>query len=113
MKNIKLSAAQQKVMDIAHEEIRQARECDTVEEWFEKYKSAFYGNITSKEFKMQNENSWNAVYVENYEMNKKGIVLTMCNSKTLEKLSQLGLIEILHDSCGKAYGVDKIKILDV
>ena len=34
------------------------------------------------------------------------------NSKTLEKLEEMGLIEIIYDSKGDRFGIDKIRILN-
>ena len=47
-----------------------------------------------------------------YEEAKNGVVITSCNSRTLWKLKEMGLIEILRDSTGETYGIDKIKVLD-
>ena len=90
---MKLSNAQQKVMDEAKETIDYAR-THTLYEWA--------GGIES----------FAEDYKEYYENNRKGIVLTRCNSKTLEKLENLGLIEILYDSKNKKDGIDHVKVLN-
>lgn len=113
MASIKLSAAQQRVMDQAHEDIRQARECATVEEWFAKYKAMYYTRVTMEEFRDNDPEYWESIVVNSYNRNRSGVVLTQCSSKTLAKLEKLGLIEIIHDSNGQHYGIDKIRVLDV
>lgn len=115
MKNIKLSAAQQKVMDKAYKDIQAARECATVEEWFIKYIASIYNSDynTPEKQKEKNINRWNNVIVKAYNDRRQGIVLTHCSSKTLEKLEKLGLIKICHDSKGEHYGIDEIQILDI
>ena len=47
-----------------------------------------------------------------YEEEKSGIVLTHCNSRTLAKLENMGLIEIIRDSKGTNYGIDIVRILN-
>lgn len=47
-----------------------------------------------------------------YEGRKAGNVLTSCNSRTLYKLQEMGLIEILRDSTGDHFGIDEVKILN-
>lgn len=48
-----------------------------------------------------------------YEEERNGIVGSIrCNSKTLTKLEELGLIEIIYDSNGEHDGVDKAKLLN-
>ena len=113
MANIKLSVAQQKVMDQAHSDIYKARECATAEEWFTKYKAFRYGNCTPEEFKTNNPEYWAEVIVKSYNRGCNGIVLTHCSSKTIAKLEKLGLIEIIHNSCGTNYGIDVVKVLDI
>ena len=90
---MKLSKAQQKVMDEARKEIDYAR-TNTLYEWAGALKSVAED------------------YREYYENNRNGIVLTRCNSKTLEKLEKLGLIEILYDSKNKKDGIDHVKVLN-
>jgi len=60
------------------------------------------GGFTMKELSMAN-----------YEMLRNGIdYLCHANSKTILKLEELGLIEVLKDSNGEHYGLDVIKILN-
>jgi rhamnose utilization protein RhaD (predicted bifunctional aldolase and dehydrogenase) len=51
-------------------------------------------------------------YSESYYNNQNSIVLIYCNSKSLKKLEEYGLIEILYDSTGSSYGLDTIKVLN-
>ena len=48
-----------------------------------------------------------------YNEERNGIVSSIrCNSRTLVKLEELGLIEIIYDSNGECYGCDKAKLLN-
>ena len=47
-----------------------------------------------------------------WEEHRNGIVLTHCNTKTLQKLESYGLIEIIYDSTGEDFGIDTIKVLN-
>lgn len=124
---MKLSKAQQKVMDNAKAQIDFAR-THTLIEWAEvethttrdvverMVKNArAYGTTPEKMRKSLEERV--ADYAErfkgNYEAERRGEVLTHCNSKTLEKLEKLGLIEIIFDSKGcSSYGIDRIRVLN-
>lgn len=103
---MKLSKAQQEVLDKARKDIDIARQYD-YPEWYRITQtwcreSAVEKNIANGELK------------DFWEAERCGEVLTHCNSKTLEKLQELGLIEIRHDSkedrC--SYGIDTIKVLN-
>lgn len=106
-----MSAAQQKVMDRAYQDIREARECATVEEWYSKYRAICYANSTAEEFKEQNGDMWDSFIAPRYNELRECVVLTSCNSRTLAKLEKVGLIEILHDSNGVRFGIDKVRVL--
>ena len=46
-------------------------------------------------------------------MNRNGIdYLCHASSATIRKLEKLGLIEVIYDSAGEAYGFDTIKVLN-
>lgn len=48
-----------------------------------------------------------------YDEERNGIVGHInCNSRTLKKLEELGMIEIIYDSNGEHYGLDKAKLLN-
>lgn len=122
---MKLSKAQQKVIDDAKKDIDFAR-THSLREWAAKRcrrsetdriitNYSLYGYRTREEaLKAMNEEIDKFInkYSESYENNKNGIVFTYCNSRTLAKLQKLGLIEILYDSEGEHFGIDTIKILN-
>lgn len=98
----KLSNAQQKVMDKAYKDIDEARTME-FETWFEKQMSWCQPDHREK---------YRERYMKICEEQKNGIVLTTCNSRTLKKLEEYGLIEIIEDSNGQAFGIDVIKVLN-
>lgn len=112
MKNIKLTPAQQKVMDRAYKDIDDARNNDFYG-WF----NIGYNNTLTKEEIDERVERWNNRYNDNYhhetyENRKKGIVLTHCNTKTLRKLEEMGLIKIIEDSTGTQFGLDVVQVLN-
>jgi methylthioribose-1-phosphate isomerase len=100
---MKLTPAQQKVIDTAKSKIDNARTMN-FEEWILK---AQHLNVSTNSEIAQR-------LLKYYEEEKNAVVLTHCNSKTLEKLQAFGLIEIIHDSKNDntSYGIDKVKILN-
>lgn len=124
---MKLSKAQQEVMDKAKAKIDFARN-HTVREWsiYENFgvldinECCFvknyerYGWSKEKATAVAEEevNSYINNYSKYYEDNRNGIVLTHSNSRTIRRLEDLGLIEIIWDACGESYGIDTIKILN-
>ena len=123
---MKLSKAQIEVMNTAKAEIDYARS-HSLREWAEKEEAldegcydriienaSDYGSTKEEMKKRLDERIENRAngYKEYYENEKNGIVLTHCNSRTLEKLESLGLIEIIYDSNGSDYGIDEIKVLN-
>ena len=117
-KAIKLTKAQQTVMDQAHKEIDLARSLDYTE-WLKatEFRRDFEFAERHPEFKDSIEKNFEeAVRKEKYkhywEAERRGEVLTHCNSKTLLKLEEMGLIEIIRISTGTAYGIDEVKILN-
>lgn len=109
---MKLSKAQQAVMENAKNRIDFAR-THSFDEWHLKH----FRN-TIDEYKQRNgENSEahksHIDYVtKRYEEERRGITLAHCNSKTLYKLREYGMIEIVEDSKGETYGIDVIKVLN-
>ena len=117
---MKLSKAQQTVMDEAKERISFARNhsfCD----WF-RNNSGYWRikEMTDAEVYEELNRRTEADYIRNldyevnhYEMNRSGIdYLCHASSATIKKLESLGLIEIIHDSNGEYYGFDTIKVLN-
>ena len=114
---MKLSKTQEQVIKQAKDDIDFAR-THNFYDWMRKT-SSFYRNYTDEKIDEvlaeRERTGW--IGTKAYEMNaynneKNGIVLTMCNSRTLYKLQSLGLIEILEDANGEKWGVDHIKVLN-
>lgn len=103
---MKLSKAQEKVMENAKRQIDEARSMDYPEwlmhgnDYYEDHKDAWVKAVSEGRFK------------EYWENNRNGIVLTRCNSRTLAKLEEYGLIKIIEDSKGEQFGVDTVQILN-
>ena len=124
---MKLSKAQQDVMNKAKADIDFARN-HTIREWsiYENFgvldinECCFvknydrYGWSKEKAIAVAEEEVKNYIdtYSKYYENERNGIVLTHCNSRTIRRLEELGLVEIIRDSCGVSYGIDTIKILN-
>ena len=103
---MKLSKAQQQVMQDAMQKIDRARACETFEEYFTK----------SSEHTPQwlvEMDSYKEKTLKQWQDEKNGIVSTYkVNTKTLRKLEELDLIKIIYDSTGDALGSDTIKVLN-
>lgn len=99
----KLSKAQQAVMDQAKKDIDDARKME-YPEWLESHSSIRKDCLEKYVAEGYLKDSW--------EERKTGVVLTHCNSKTLVKLEEMGLIEIIRDSNGDTYGIDIVKVLN-
>lgn len=115
---IKLSNAQTKVLKDAQIHIDFAR-THTFYDWVRKTTPSGFDFLTDeqidKEFARRESEGWNdskAKRIKEYENEKSGITLTYCNSRTLEKLQELGLIKIIYDSNGEKFGIDRIKLLN-
>jgi hypothetical protein len=102
----KLSKAQQEVMDHAKRKIDKARSMD-YPTWLKASDS--YYDYHEKQWKKAVEEGYLKEY---WEDARNGIVLTHCNSKTLWKLEEFGLIEIIEDSTGDRCGIDTVKVLN-
>ena len=107
---MKLSKAQQETYDDILRQISEARNTESFEEYFEKH------NAPRKNSRYDTIEKCNAedprfldYYKENYEQRKMGIALTHCAGATIQKLQNLGLIEIIEDSTGTRYGVDRVR----
>ena len=101
----KLSKAQEQVMKDAYKDIDKARSM-TYPEWFKETQSHGLRENAIPRY-IENE------YLKEYwEDARNGIVLTHCNSRTIRKLAELGLVEIVRDSSGESFGIDTIKILN-
>ena len=102
----KLTNAQQNVLDKAKADIDLARNLGYAEWILETHKS-FQKKYIDEAIETESLKHY-------WEDHRNGIVLTHCNSKTLEKLESFGLIEIIHDSKNDktGYGIDEIKVLN-
>lgn len=111
---MKLSKAQQQVMDRAKAKIDTARSYAEFDTYFEEVeiKNGSYNNCSDTADKFRENNP--RIYEHHrkiWEEEKDGIVLTMgVNSRTLYKLQEMGLIEILEDGKNRHFGIDRIKI---
>lgn len=110
---MKLSKAQQKIIDESKERIDIARSYGTFEEYFNSYESKYYNNNynTAEKLKKRNPKLFEGCK-EWWENNIRGIVLVSANSRTLYRLVELGLIEIIYDAKNEIYGCDTIKLLN-
>ena len=118
---MKLSKAQQEVMDKAKERIDYAR-THSFHDWFRNNTCADYVKEMSDQevdalIDKRTEQGWigNRSYEENhYQMNRDGIdYLCHASGATIKKLETLGLIEIIKDSTGTGtYAFDAIKVLN-
>lgn len=121
---MKLSKAQQKVMDHLKEQIDYARSNDYMHflgkcigyPLEKNYDEIPNPHLTNEGVRKLVEES---MELEKYEFLKaayqerlNGIALVTCNSRTLYKLVEYGLIEIINDSKGESYGIDKVKVLN-
>ena len=114
---MKLSKAQTEVMERAKKDIDKARAMD-YPEWLRETDHYFQvPKWADGELKEYIDERWRKAVEEEYhkkywEDERNGIVLTHCNSRTLAKLEQLGLIEIIEDSNGQTFGIDTVKVLN-
>lgn len=113
MKN-KLSRVQQKILNEAIQEIIQARSCSTYEEYFTKFQAPHYnsGYNTIEKYQSRDPEGWEK-QKKFWENLQKGITLTYCNTKSIQKLEALGYIEILEDANQTRWGMDTIKVLNI
>ena len=116
---MKLSKAQEEVMNKAKARIDNARNHDFYG-WFRSV-NTWYKDSTNEEIEArltEMDNTSHKVGGHEYEMNyynnlRNGIDKGVhASSATIRKLEKLGLIEIIEDSCGEDYGFDTIKVLN-
>lgn len=121
---MKLSKAQEKVMEKATKEIEFARSV-SFHDWVRKNVLFRIGENRGFEFPtdktdeeidalFETKMGGRERYEKRYADIVNGIVDTYrVSSTTLRKLQSLGLIEIIVDSCGQPYGFDTIKVLNI
>ena len=107
---MKLSKAQQEVMDHAKKEIDLARQLD-YPDWLKATNHCFQQETAywQKAYKEAVEKEQSKCYWEN---DRKAIVLTHCSSHTIRALERLGLIEIIEDSVEIGGSIDVVKVLN-
>jgi hypothetical protein len=120
---MKLTKAQQEVLDKAKANIDFARTHDFYDwfrdNWsFDTEKSNWSDDQINNYYEDMERFNKTDVSFKDEDMDEfidltKGIYRSIrVNSKTLVKLEKMGLIEILYDSNGDRFGIDRIKILN-
>ena len=111
---MKLSKAQQQVMDYAKEKIDRARSYTEFEAYFDEvHGKHFNGMFNSAEKFKANDPKGFEWWRNLWEEEKNATVITgNVNSRTLYKLQELGLIKIIEDGKNKSSGTDRIQILN-
>lgn len=109
----KLSKAQQKIMEDARKDIDKARNAEDIVEWYRACTSASWikempHDELAEEFKKHDSRGW---WKDTYEGLLQGIVYTHANGRSLYRLQELGLIEIIDDQTGH-WMYDTVKILN-
>lgn len=107
---MKLSKTQEQVLAHAKKDIDKARSL-SYPEWL-KAENHFYQCDNEYHQKCYREAVEKEEMKKYWEEHRNGIVLTHCNTKTLQKLESYGLIEIIYDSTGEDFGIDTIKVLN-
>ena len=118
MAQVKISKAQQMVLDDAKKDIDFARAYETFEEWLRAgyarrgdkdyyinklgYTEEKYNDMVAEWIKRE---EWKREY---YEADKVGCPLVTANTRTLRKLEEMGLIEVVEE--GGSYP-DRIKVI--
>lgn len=102
---MKLSKTQQEVLDRAKRDIDRVRNLD-YPEWM-KQRNWKYSNKDELNSAIEREED-----KERWQAERNGLALTHCNSRTLWKLQEMGLIKIVKDSKGSFCGIDTIKVLN-
>lgn len=120
MASIKLTKAQQAVMDDLHRKREDFLACESFEDFAINCYSCrgfdSYEDLLKWEYRLGKKSGDRTVaYMHlSYERQKQDIFLTHASSHTLRALERRGLIEIIEDSAGASYaGVDVVKLLDI
>lgn len=109
---MKLTKEQERVIREAKEQIDEARGMTFVE-WYNKH-FTWHETLTEEEVnariaKTAYDREW---YEAQYESEKSGVVTSRCNSRTIEALERMGLIEIVHNGKDFNSRIDTIKLLN-
>lgn len=112
---MKLSATQEKVYKEILKPINIARSFDSFEKYYDEYDKSNGSNFERKLSAEQLKTNYPEIYSrrkKSWEEKRNGILVTGCiNSKTLCKLVEFGLIEIIEDGKNNAAGIDVIQVL--
>ena len=103
---MKLSEAQKEIIERAHNKIDYAR-THTLIEWATNCLG--YSGKDLEDYQISRVESYANNYRKYYEQERKAIVLCRANSRTIKKLEEIGLVEIL--KVGGSFP-DTIKILN-
>ena len=106
-----LSKAQQKVIDEMKNDIDFARSA-SLYDWIKKHFRLETDEAVERVREHDKKIFGYDYMLKQYNDERNGITLTSCNSRTLYKLQELGLIEIVKDSKGQTYGIDVVKLLN-
>ena len=116
---MKLSKAQEEVINNAKTKIDFARTLNFFDWYMENYAGNYIRNNihTPEELDAYLENrigrdnrTMKDLWEEDYQNTRNGIVHCIANSRTLKKLEEMGIIEIVYDSNGDRLGLDTIRI---
>lgn len=107
----KLSATQEKALAHIRQQVEEARQCSTYEEYFQAHDSKYLRRMTVEEFRDQ--------YPQDYELHVKwwkdhqaGLALVQASGPTVKKLEALGYIRIVEDTTGGgSYRSDIVQLL--
>jgi hypothetical protein len=110
-KRVKLSKAQQKVLDEAKAEIARARRYETYEEYFMAEEASRFNNAynTPEKFWAKDPEKWRW-YEQYWKDQTQGIVRIYAKVETTKKLEALGLVEILE--LNRGYISDKVRVIE-
>lgn len=108
-----LSKTQQELLNKAHRDIDNARNSQDIVEWYRSIKSGNWIKMMThdelaQKLKEDDEDGW---YTQSYNELLSGIVHTQANGRTLYRLQELGLIEIIDDQTHTIM-YDTVKILN-
>ena len=110
-----LSKTQQELMDKAHRDIDRARNSQDIVEWYRtcvsdtRIRELSHEDL-AKELEKDND-YFHGYWKKHYEELLSGIVHTNANGRSLYRLQELGLIEIIEDST-HTFMYDTVKILN-
>ena len=109
---MKLSKAQEKAIQEMKSQIDKARKYGDFKTWLFETNSFIGGKANREEIYQKDRERWDR-YIEYYEKNKKGLVLSTAGKNTLESLENKGLITIVElDNYRKNGVIDWVQLLN-